>query len=181
MGNSPRLISPGRPPTSEGFDIPVRAEPLYPPRIPLGGRLLLTVVVVFAFSGEIHAATLSNTDSFDAAEHVKACKCGSKCRGASCCCGSRKSKPAPNPKAEVAPKSPLDFDQNPCLNSSPCRDPILPTSAPVGSSSKIAALGSLEPPPARVGRRMLAIPSSPLSSDRRASRLDRPPKASSLA
>src|SRR6185312_1347244 len=157
----------------------VRARPLHPPRVALGGRLLPIVMLVLAcaFSGEVRAASVRGSDSFDAESHAQSCKCGAKCRGASCCCGSRKPKAVAKPTTPVVGLPRPDLSENPCLNSAPCHDPILPTAAPVGSSGKIAALASFEPPPARVGRRMLPTPPSHLSSDRRAFRLDRPPKA----
>jgi hypothetical protein len=143
-------------------------------------RLLPAVVVVLAsaLSAGVEASTMKESESFDAASHAAACKCGAKCRGASCCCGSRKPKSAePRSKTPVVRNPSAEVADNPCLNSAPCSDPILPPSAPVGSYGKVAALGPFEAPPPPGGRRMFPDRSSELPTDRRSSRLDRPPKA----
>ncbi len=145
----------------------------------LACRLLPVVVLASALTSGVEAASLKDSDSFDAASHAAACKCGAKCRGASCCCGSRKptrpASKATDPAPRIAPTFPAS--DNPCVNSAPCGDPTLPPSAPVGSESKVAAPGRIEvPAPPSVGHLVLA-PSSRLPSDRRPSRLDRPPKA----
>ena len=185
MGARPGRGRRHEPPRSEGPDFFMRALPSHSPSNRLAGRLLpaIALMLACAFCGEIGAATVSVAQPFDADSHAKACKCGPKCRGASCCCGSSKLEASPRPKTSTpstsTPRtSPFD---SPCLNSAPCRDPISPPSASAGSSGKVAAFGTSEPSPIPVGRRLLPSRSSRLPSDRRASRLDRPPRVTEFA
>jgi hypothetical protein len=154
----------------------VRAETLHR-RLNLSRPRLLPVVVlvlVCALVGETHGSNVSGSALFDAESHAKDCKCGSKCRGASCCCGSPRT--TPKPSLKVAIPNQADLAKNPCLNSAPCGDPIAPRSAPLGSYFKVAALVSIEGSPPRDGGQPLVVPTSSLSTDRRANRLDRPPR-----
>lgn len=170
------LESWGLPPAdSPGPRHPMRAQSLQTPPSVRPGRSWPLVVLMLACSMATEA-TASSVGSFDEAEHARVCHCGPKCRGASCCCGSPKKVEAPvKPSTAGVPRTTLA--DLPCLGPSPCQDPLLPPSTPVGSSEKVAASPSCDLPPDPLGRRLDPSRSSRLPSDRRASRLDRPPKA----
>jgi hypothetical protein len=142
------------------------------------GQCLAAFVMALACAGIAEArSTLilgSESVSTDSEAHAKHCGCGKKCRGASCCCGSGRSETRSSTRPATASEG---FASNPCQwKSAPCGDPIAPVSAPVGSFDKAAAMveDSLSPP-RDDGRRLIAL-ASPLSTDRRANRLDRPPR-----
>ena len=179
---SASIMGPPTRPLTEGRGIPVRASILHASRS-ASRRPLSAAVLVLAclLAGEAGASSVSGVASFDAASHARDCRCGPKCRGDSCCCGSPK--PVSSPKPTGSPKDPSRkaVSESPCLNPAPCHDPLLPPSTPVSSSEKAEASRSFDPPPSRVGRRMAPSRSSRLPSDRRASRLDRPPRAPASA
>ena len=170
-------------PRPKALTIPVRVQPFYPSNPSACHRLwpVVVLVLVFGLSGEAGAASVSDGAGFDSTAHALACHCGPKCRGASCCCGSPAPVVPPKAKAPAAGAPKGTSLDNPCLSSAPCHDPLLPPSTPVGSTEKAAASRSLESPPARIGRRLSPPRSSRVPSDRRASRLDRPPKALATA
>ncbi len=183
MGNASGRSGQAAPPRKPPMSV-VLAETLHSQASRNACRLLPAVVLVltFALVGEAEGATLTGSGSFDAVSHAAVCQCGAKCRGASCCCGSRKSKPSPRSSTPSArPSTSVDATENPCLSSAPCRDPILPPSAPVGSFGKVAALVSFGASTPPSGRQPFPAPSSDLPTDRRSHRLDRPPKAPAIA
>lgn len=142
--------------------------------------LLPAVVLVFGLGWQVAAASsVSPARAFDGEEHAHHCKCGPRCRGASCCCGPRESKvkeTSPPPAAE-----PVRADGGPCLNSTPCSDPVLPSApsaGPIGKVATLAMCGYLVPVAA-----WRFLPPSPrrFLPARRASRLDDPPESPPLA
>ncbi len=163
-------------PASRPFDVKhstflVRAETLHR-RLSISRlRILPAVALIVACAWVGPANASSVTSSLDDEAHAKACKCGTKCRGASCCCGSPKTRPK-------APARPLaDPGSNPCqFSQAPCSDPIAPVAAPVGSVGKVATLGS--PGGFTLGDegQPLVVPAFVFSTDRRQTRLDRPPR-----
>ncbi len=139
-------------------------------RLPLAiGLLVALVSAPQVWATEITAAPTSE----EAAHH---CKCGTKCRGKSCCCAPRKRAAT---AAAPAPERSVGRDQaesNPCsVSGAPCSVPGLPTSAPSGPESKNAAIASLMCL-TRLKVGVLLTESTDTGSPlRRASRLDRPP------
>jgi hypothetical protein len=138
-------------------------------------RVLLAALMLFALisAQDVSAASASAAQGIDVEQYH--CKCGTHCRGESCCCGPHKPQtrlPAPDP-----PPKPDRADDSPCvMNSAPCGDsalPGVPAGGPVGKSAAQAMSG--RPQLGTVG--FLLLFSTPgLFPSRRASRLDRPPE-----
>jgi hypothetical protein len=137
------------------------------------------LILVCAVGVDVQASNIKGLAAFDAESHAKDCQCGSKCRGASCCCGSPKTRPKASTKGSAADRGGLF--ENPCWNQAPCGDPIAPGSAPIGSYFKVAALLTSESLPRRDGGQRLVVPTSCLSTNQPANRLDRPPRIVGLA
>jgi hypothetical protein len=149
-------------------------------RIPL---LAAVIVVSLGAVGQAPASVISAASAVEDT-HGRDCHCGVKCRGASCCCGPRRSTvppPAPIQNADQVPladpSSSVDDGSGPCMGAAPCADPIMPTgSAATGAIGKVAAMGGVAPiAPPPIGRDVFT------SSDRLdpsffTSRLDEPPE-----
>ncbi len=152
----------------------VRLARLTNPNVERRHLLRATVLVAALFSVQTAAtaSSLSATETAGAESHN--CKCGTRCRGASCCCAPRKP-PAPNPEPDAAP-APVRTAANPCsVDSAPCGDPFLPSSASRGPEAKNAALSIIENRPRHIAGSLLPVARQSLRSLRRISRLDRPP------
>jgi hypothetical protein len=116
------------------------------------------------------AASVSSAGEFDAAPHASQCKCATRCRGESCCCGRRAA-----PSRPPAPQS-GQADTSLCLSPAPCADPGLPgapSSSPDGKGAALSPLECLRFD--AVGSFLMSSPHRLLPS-RRASRLDKPPE-----
>jgi hypothetical protein len=138
-------------------------------------RLLLAVSLLVALlsARDVAAAPLSSVRGITAAAHD--CKCATKCRGESCCCGPHEPKtrlPAPEPTPETD-----RIVGNGCLmNSAPCRDsglPSAPSDGPVSKCASLVIFGYLRLD--TVGS-LLPFSTHSLVPHRRFSRLDRPPE-----
>jgi hypothetical protein len=136
--------------------------------------LLASVLLVALISAQhVSAASVSLAERVNAAPNH--CKCGAKCHGQSCCCGSHEALDR-FPGSEPTPDSD-HADNSPCsMNSAPCSDSGLPNAPSEESSTKSAALKMVgHPRPVTVG---ILLPFSTLSlrPTRPTSRLDRPPE-----
>jgi hypothetical protein len=87
--------------------------------------LLLAIVVVL--QGNVVSADSISPPVFDAEAHAQVCKCGSRCRHASCCCG----RPSRAAREDRASKSPHADSASfaPCLREAPCGNSGLPPTA----------------------------------------------------
>ena len=100
-----------------------------------------------------------------AAQHH--CKCGTRCHGESCCCGSHQS-PGPATGSPSRPEGSRPMP-SPCqMTSAPCGDSGLPTAPSGRPVNKIAALAMFRASAARHGRLPAPVPhfaaSSPVSA-----------------
>jgi hypothetical protein len=138
-------------------------------------RLLLAAGLLVALTAghEVSAASVSSTRGITAARHD--CKCATKCRGESCCCGPH-APHTPLPAPESTPE-PDRVVSNPCLmNAAPCRDsglPSAPSDGPVSKCASLVIFGYLRLD--TVGS-LLPFSTHSLVPHRRFSRLDRPPE-----
>ena len=101
--------------------------------------LLLALALVF--QGNVVFADSVSSPAFDAEAHAQVCKCGPRCRQASCCCGrpsvaereDRVAPPTSTPHADFAGSAP-------CLEEAPCGDSGLPPTAGPRLQEKAATL-----------------------------------------
>jgi hypothetical protein len=144
--------------------------------------LLPSIVLVAGLGWRVEASEFSvSSPAFDGDDHAHYCKCGSNCRGASCCCAHRETKA----KVRAPVRSPAGestrVDASPCVSSAPCGDSGLPGAPASGAFSKTSACTtrgfSL---PVLVGQLLPPSPRCVLPT-RRASRLDKPPERSAVA
>jgi hypothetical protein len=143
-------------------------------------RLLVaaSVAIVSLAARDVQAASLSSAREFSGVPHD--CKCATKCRGDSCCCGPHHPQapaPARVPTKERGPKlgSPCQF------NSTPGGDrgiPMAPSGSPVSKSASLVTFANLRLDTACC---LLLYSAPSLLPARRASRLDRPPERPDLA
>jgi hypothetical protein len=144
--------------------------------------LLPTVVLVFGFDwpmGAVSASSLAPAPASSAEDDGHHCRCASRCRGASCCCGPRRARVPDGPAIPAA--APETADGSPCLKAAPCGDPGLPNAPVAAPISKMASLpGCARPVPGTAGRRLPPDVRCVLPS-RRASRLDEPPESPPFA
>ncbi|WP_422923455.1 hypothetical protein [Singulisphaera sp. PoT] len=135
----------------------------------------MAILVVLGWDEESRAASVSSHTSNSVIEdHGRDCKCGRRCRGASCCCGKAEARP----QTRTSPaKAPVSYDDpNPCLNSAPCDDPVAPSPRTVSPLTKAAALvASLGIAPDSTGEPLHVAPQH-LVSPRSVDRLDDPPE-----
>ena len=68
-----------------------RPHPILPTERPFV-RLLLPLLLVLGFGWQVGASEVSLSRAFPADPHNQICKCGTKCRGATCCCGHGRAK-----------------------------------------------------------------------------------------
>ncbi len=136
-------------------------------------------IVLFGALISVQRSAASEIDSAEVGQNTAHhCKCGTRCRGASCCCGPRKRPAATEAPVQKAAGSRSDglATSSPCsVGSAPCGDSGLPSSTVSGPETKNASITTsvdLVLPAAGILRasdyRMTAPP-------RRPSRLDRPP------
>ncbi len=143
-------------------------------------RLLLLAVLFVALSAaqEVSADSLISARGRNEATHH--CKCGTRCRGESCCCEPQEARTR-RPAAVSTPNAD-HTDSTQCqMSSAPCGDPGLPDAPsgdPVGNGAALAISERLRLD--TIGR-LLPISTSCLSPSRRASRLERPPERLILA
>ncbi|MDG3003799.1 hypothetical protein [Paludisphaera mucosa] len=143
-----------------------------------GSRLVATLVALALVAAFGPTASASATDA-----HSAVCKCGPRCRGAACCCGSKADRPrAPGRAPEKRPaRATIDPASNgPCLGSTPCGDPAAPAPAVTGASGEAALSTFLVARGVRLGG-LVAPPTSDRHASRGSVRLDRPPKADASA
>ncbi len=150
-------------------------RPSYPR--PTKSGLLLGLVLMLVSGGEGACAESVSSASWDAESHAHVCKCGSRCRGASCCCG-RHSTSRQRSTESVTVSSPdvRELASGPCLGEAPCGDPGLPGSTASVATGRTAALSlsaAYRPSTATV---LLAPPTSCRRHPRSSSRIDRPPR-----
>jgi hypothetical protein len=134
------------------------------------------------WSGEASATSVYSVGGHHARAHGHDCKCASKCRGASCCCGPRV--PGSAPASQSTPQGPsgwTGFDSGPCMNSAPCKDAGLPSRSSASPVSEGATLAIPEPAMASISGRLLPLFSAPRLPARRASRIEEPPEHDGLA
>jgi hypothetical protein len=143
-------------------------------------RLLVaaSVAIVSLAACDVQAASLSSAREFSGVPHD--CKCATKCRGDSCCCGPHKAKTrAPAPEPTDVPDRKLE---SPCqIKSTPCRDSGLPSASSNGPVSKNASLVKFERLRLATVGSLLPFSTHRLIPDRWASQLDRPPERLPLA
>ncbi len=138
---------------------------------------LLAAVFGLAFQANAAAAGAPSAGHFDAEEHARVCRCGERCRMASCCCGRsrspRRGVPASSTRSAASEQS---TESGPCLGESPCSDPAVPSARPPGPSARAAILGlgflRWEPEASEP----LSDTSSCCLPSQRSSRIDRPPR-----
>ena len=143
---------------------------------------ILAVVLLFGLcqSGATSASSVSSSAGFDAEEHAQHCKCGPKCRQASCCCGPRNTKVRPSNPQPVP--EPIRADSSLCLSSAPCGESGLPPApSSVGPLGKVAALALRGHLLSADSGSLLPVSPRCLLPARRASRLDKPPEHLTLA
>ncbi len=151
-----------------------------PPRHARSNRsiLLLAFVLALVWRGETVRADAISSPHLDAESHTHRCKCASRCRGDSCCCGrssaSRQRAPASIP---VTPRAEANEASGPCLGEAPCRDPGLPNSTPPGPTARAAALTLSPVWRPSIASESLPPPASGRLLSGRSSRIDRPPRA----
>lgn len=130
--------------------------------------------------GDARAALLS-APSGERGDLPHSCKCGSRCRGATCCCAPEEPKqsapPIEVPEKVSPPESAEDVDvEGPCFAMDPCGDPAVAPGAYEGLTKTVALIWRLRSPHGEGGRRL--VPSRCLRLPARfASRLERPPRA----
>ncbi len=110
-------------------------------------------------------------------EHGHSCKCGPRCRGASCCCAPRRpSRPSPPspPGPTAVPEAPADA--GPCFAAAPCGDPAAPENPAASPSVKVAALTLPAALPTREAGRRLGRGEAPPLPSRMVFRPERPPR-----
>jgi hypothetical protein len=149
-------------------------------RISESFRLLLAagLLVALIAGHEVSAASVSSARGITAARHD--CKCATKCRGESCCCGPH-APHTPLPAPESTPE-PDRVVSNPCLmNAAPCRDSGLPSASSDGPVSRCASLPTIGHLRLETVGRPLPFSTQNLLPRRRSSRLDRPPEGLVLA
>ena len=150
-------------------------------------RLCVVALVAFgvmAAGWDANASSISAASASEEGDHAHSCRCGPRCRGASCCCGPAKPKrvartvtPPSVPSAITTERG----DSGPCLAAAPCGDPAVPTGAFVGPIAKaIPFLRSRDLQTLEKGR-LIAVPTSVRRPARLASRLERPPRADTPA
>jgi hypothetical protein len=143
-------------------------------------RILLAASLFVALIGAHDgiAASVSSAQGNTAAPHD--CKCATKCRGDSCCCGPHKVKTqAPSPEPTDDPDRKLE---SPCqIKSIPCGDSGLPSASSNGPVSKNASLVKFERLRLATVGSLLPFSTHRLIPDRWASQLDRPPERLPLA
>ena len=103
-----------------------------------GLMLAAVFVCVLLHSGSAFGSSVSRGHGFDVDEHSHHCKCGTKCRGSSCCCGPVGTTVRNSASDSVSEGS--DADAGPCLNSAPCGDSGLPSAPSFNQHAKIATL-----------------------------------------
>jgi hypothetical protein len=143
-------------------------------------RLLWAAFLLAALmlAQEVSAASPTSTRGLNRAPHD--CKCATKCRGDSCCCGphepqTRRPAPEPTPESNRA-------DGSPCMvNSAPCGGSGIPNAPSEGPVSRIAALAMAGHLRHSAVSSLIPFSTLNLVPDRRTSRLDRPPECLILA
>lgn len=151
-----------------------------------GLRLVPLVLVLLLLGlgrgGNVLGSSLSAHRGFDAEAHAHNCKCGMRCRRASCCCEPKEPRKSARPADAKAPvaESASGGAEGPCFAAAPCGDLAVPTGVH-GGVSKIAALILCLRKPEVGGGRLLAVPLPLCPPSRLASRLERPPKADAPA
>ena len=137
--------------------------------LPLAAGLVIALFVCRAGS----AASVQSVRGMNSGQHH--CKCGTKCRGESCCCGPRSAET--QPRVSWSTPGSDRADGNRCqMNSAPCGDSGLPGSpveGPFSKSAALVALGRVQPDPSCVLMHSLACR---LVLTRCANRIERPPK-----
>jgi hypothetical protein len=143
-------------------------------------RLLSAAFLLAALMSaqDVSAASPTSARSLHRAPHD--CKCATKCRGDSCCCGphepqTRRPAPEPTPESDRA-------DSSPCImNSAPCGGSGIPNAPSEGPVSRIAALAMAGHLGLKAVSSLIPFSTLNLLPDRRTSRLDRPPERLILA
>lgn len=149
-------------------------------KIDARSRLLMASAMVIALvaARPASAASLSTAQATGVTSHV--CKCGTKCRGDSCCCGPRKAQntlSAPEPVPDLDADADADADDNPCfVNPAPCGEPGLPGASYEGPVGKCAALACVIESRCETAGALLPFATQDLLPTPLPSRLDRPPE-----
>jgi hypothetical protein len=176
-----------RPALIERFPYPQRRVPDVKPvtrdknRLKYRPWLVLAVVFVCVLfhGGPASASSISQSNPFDLDAHSQHCKCRTKCRGSSCCCGPAGA--ASRPFGSEPDSQDSEPDAGPCVNSGPCGNSGLPGSSSVGPHLKIATLskfGRIQP---ATRERLFPSTFSCILPARRASRIDKPPESRVVA
>ncbi len=139
-----------------------------------GLMLAAVFVCVLLHSGSAFGSSVSRGHGFDVDEHSQHCKCRTKCRGSSCCCGPVGTTVRNSASDSVSEGS--DADAGPCLNSAPCGDSGLPSAPSFNQHAKIATLSMTRREHPETCERFIAISSSCTLPARRACRIDKPPR-----
>ena len=157
---------------------PLKSSP--PPGWIVGRRVFAMALALLAMgTGRADAAllttifrpSLSAPNEHSIAEaHSQECACATKCRGPSCCCGPKShAKPPPDQATNSRPS-------NPCVRSTPCGEPGLPTGLPsVVSLDKSATLARPSAIARPTGRLVRSAWESPMIPVVLACRIERPP------
>ncbi len=143
-------------------------------------RCMLTAVVVLLGLGlqESSASSISSNSTFRIDEHHLYCKCASKCKGASCCCGPRESRPKEHSARDSSQPLKNAESDGPCVGSAPCGDPITPDAPSATPIVKVATLVAIvENTSSQGSRRFLSAERCTIPAHL-SSRLDEPPESS---
>jgi hypothetical protein len=144
------------------------------------GLVLAAVFVcVLLQAGSVFGSSVSRANGIDLDEHAQHCKCRTKCRGSSCCCGPAATTARRSTSEPVSDRG--EVDAGPCLSSAPCGDSGLPIYPPAGPDSKIATLSTMSCEHPGTRDRLFPFVSSCILPARRASRIDKPPRGLFLA
>lgn len=139
-------------------------------------HLPVAMLLVLCWGAGASAASVSASRGEPPRPHH--CKCGTGCRGATCCCDSHGEAPHP---AEGRPSSrPTATGDSPCVKSAPCGQPGIPSPSvdPTWKPAGITSRSGFWPD---LGRGLLPPLSRPVFPIRRPSRLDRPPERQTTA
>jgi hypothetical protein len=152
-----------------------------PPSFPTRLLPAFAGLLVLVTAGPLSAASVSAGGGTPARGSAHHCKCGTKCRGASCCCDSHGDAAHPaedlSPQAEIPSEPASSAPLGPCLNALPCGDPGVPLASPVESVVKTAALGRAVAFDSTDAGAALPCESAPSRPRQFGERIDEPPEA----
>ncbi len=139
-------------------------------------RWFLAAVLIVALGTQQNATAASISRAKSSASAEQHCKCGTKCHGRSCCCagGDKEARSEPPEPSSQSGRA----DASPCVDSAPCGDSAMPNGAPSSPVKASVALAMHVHPTNNNDGRVVRFSHFCILPTERASRLERPPKAS---